>query len=141
MYTVENFVIFCTLVTGLFFGFILRGVLQRYVNSSRKVPEQNLPEADIKALQQLNDSNKAYISLELGVSWLSVTLIVLKERVEGISVGDKVELSMLSDVKDSAMLIHGNAYNLSMKAEDCARIEVLAIEELSGAICVTAKLC
>lgn len=138
--TVFVLLCFTSLVAGVLIGLFGQRIWKRYINPPKLKGGYSLSEADTKALDKLSNSLKAYISLELDMPWLSVTLVVCKEKVRRLSVGDKVELSMLSDVNDSVLLIHGNTYNLSTRAEDCVRIEILASEELSGALCLTAKL-
>lgn len=139
--TVCVLICFGSMVAGVLLGFFSRRIWKRYINPPKLNAEYSLSEADTKALDELSESLKAYVSLELDMPWLSVTLVVCKEKARRLSIGDKVELSMLSDVNDSALLIHGNTYNLSTRAEDCVRIEILAIEELSGSLCLMAKLC
>ena len=103
--------------------------------------KEGVSDTDDQIKKKIIDNDKGYLYLDLGISWLSVTLIVLKDRLAKIAVGDKVELSELTDIRDSAMLIHGNAFNLSTKKESNVTVEVLAIDDLMGIISVTCKLC
>lgn len=83
------------------------------------------------ALDILSQSRLSFLTIEVDVSWLSVTATISKDKAEGLTVGDIIQLCDLIESDSNLTIISGKKlYNLSAKKGEGALIKITGKEEL-----------
>lgn len=96
---------------------------------------------DSNALDILSQSRLSFLTIEVDISWLSVTATISKDKAARLSIGDIIQLCDLIESHDSLAIISGRRlYTLSSKKGEGTLIKITDKEELDNIVMLNGVL-
>lgn len=86
---------------------------------------------DSSALDTLSQSRLSFLTIEVDISWLSVTATISKEKAQGLTIGDIIKLCDLIESDNNLTIISNKKlYDLTAKKGAGALIKITGKEQL-----------
>lgn len=86
---------------------------------------------DSSALDTLSQSRLSFLTIEVDISWLSVTATISKDKATGLTVGDIIQLCDLIESDNNLTIISNKKlYDLTAKKGAGALIKITGKEQL-----------
>lgn len=86
---------------------------------------------DSSALDTLSQSRLSFLTIEVNISWLTVTATISKEKAQGLTIGDIIKLCDLIESDNNLTIISDKKlYDLTAKTGKGTLIKITDKEEL-----------